>query len=120
MKINGVRRFLQDLTRPYDWLYELKKVFPSSRAADYFIESRIGPTNTNASYTNVRTIYGLLVGQSYDDKTESGVNTGKISSAISIEITWLNNLSSTHVLECYIIHSRTINVYPNGTTLLIE
>ncbi len=28
VKVNGVRRQLQDFTRPYDWLYELKHVFP--------------------------------------------------------------------------------------------
>jgi hypothetical protein len=59
---------------------------------DYFLASKIGPTASNPSYTNVRTIYGLLVGKNYDNSTESGIDTGSVSSAINIQIQWTNNL----------------------------
>ena len=60
------------------------------------------------------------MGKSYDTETESGIDTGGISSAITIEITWTNSLSSINTLELYIIHDRWISIDPNGQTLLVE
>jgi hypothetical protein len=65
VKINGIRRQLQDFQNSYEWLYELKRFFPSAETCDYFLESKIGPTEANPSNTTVRTIYGLLVSKNY-------------------------------------------------------
>ena len=120
VKINGVKRQLQDFQNSYEWLYELKRLFPASETCDYFIESKIGPTAANPGNTTVRTIYGLLVGRSYDTATESGIDTGGISSAINIDITWTNNLVSNNMLEVFILHDRWIEISPSGATLLKE
>ena len=88
----------------------MKRLFPASETCDYFIESKIGPTASNPSNTNVRTIYGLLVGRCYDPATESGLDTGGISSAINIDITWTNNLVSNNLLEVFILHDRWIQI----------
>ena len=65
VKVNGVRRQLQDITS-FEWLYEMKRLFPKAELCDYFLDSKIGPT------TNTRTIYGVLVGRNYDESMESG------------------------------------------------
>ena len=119
VRINGIRRQLQDFTS-FEWLYELKRLFPSVETCDYFLENKIGPTDSNPAYTNVRTIYGLLVGNNYDPNLESGLNTGGISSAINIEIQWTTNLVSNNILEVFILHDRWLQIQPNGSVLLFE
>ena len=120
VRINGVNRQLQDFQNGFEWLYELKRVYPEAQYCDYFLESKIGPTASQPGNSNVRTIYGLLVGRNYDTQTESGMDTGGISSAINVDITWTNALQSTNTLEMYILHDRWISIGPNGATLLTE
>ena len=120
VRINGVYRQLQAFQNSYEWLYELKRVFPPAQFCDYFLDSKIGPTASHPEYTNVRTIYGLLVGQNYDPQLESGIDTGGISSAINIDITWTNNLADPNTLEMFILHDRWITIFPNGSTLVTE
>ncbi len=62
----------------------------------------------------------ILVGRNYDTQTQSGMDTGGISSAINVDITWTNALASTNTLEMYILHDRWISIGPNGATLLTE
>jgi hypothetical protein len=103
-----------------EWLYELKRLYPDCKDCDYFIESKIGPTPSNPSNSSVRTIYGLLLGNNYDPSMESGINAGGISSGITIEITLTNNFTNPHLLQCFILHDRWINISPNGSTTLVE
>ena len=119
VRINGIRRQLNDFTS-FEWLYELKRLFPSAETCDYFLETKIGPTASHPDYTNVRTIYGLLVGRNYDPNLESGLDTGGISSAINIEIQWTSNLVSNNILEVFILHDRWLQIQPNGSVLLIQ
>jgi len=119
VKINTIRRQLQDFTS-FQWLYELKRMFPSVETCDYFVEPKIGPTPAVPGNTTVRCIYGLLIGNNYTPEVESGIDTGGISSGITLEITWTNNLTNPSILECYILHDRWIAVAANGTTTLIE
>jgi hypothetical protein len=119
VKINGIKRQLQDFT-DIDWLYELKRLIPSAQYCDYFVEPKIGATAMNPSYTNVRNIYGLLVGQCYDPKSESGINAGKLASQISIEIQWTSGFSTNNQADIFILHDRWIWMNPNGSTTIDE
>jgi hypothetical protein len=98
----------------------IETFLPSVETCDYFLESKIGPTEANPSNTTVRTIYGLLVGKNYDPTMESGLDAGGISSGIYVEIEWTNNLVSQNITKLFILHDRWIQINPNGTTLLIQ
>ncbi len=47
----------------FEWLYELKRLYPEAQYCDYFLESKIGPTASQPGNSNVRTIYGYISGQ---------------------------------------------------------
>lgn len=117
--INGLKRQMQDFQN-IDWLSELKRLLPRSEYCDYFIDSKIGPTASSPNNTNVRTIYGLLLGQCYDTKTESGINGPALSSQISIVVQFTNSFTVANQADIFILHDRWIWISSNGTSTLDE
>jgi hypothetical protein len=117
--INGIKRQMQDFQN-VDWLFELKRLLPRARYCDYFIDSKIGPTALSPNNTNVRTIYGMLLGQAYDPATESGINGPSLSSQISVQMQFTNAFTSSNQMEIFLLHDRWVWINSNGTSSLDE